>query len=100
MTANRPLNDAEFLSALEWYRAAGVDLAVTEEPVDRFAASRVAPRAKPGEQRVLPNAAASTAAVAPQAPASLLADPSEARALAASAQTLDELAALMAAYDG
>jgi uracil-DNA glycosylase family 4 len=95
MTANRPLNDAEFLSALEWYRAAGVDFAMGEEPVDRFAASQAAPRAKAAE-RVAP--AAAQLALPAQAP--LTADPSEARALAASAQSLEQLQALMNAYDG
>ena len=98
MTANRPLNDAEFLSALEWYRAAGVDFAMGEEPVDRFAASRLAPRPKAQEQRAAPNAAPQQAA--PQVATPLIADPSEAIALAASAKTLDELAALMGAYEG
>ena len=46
MTENRPLSEAEALAALEWYRAAGVDVAVGETPVDRFAASAVAPRPK------------------------------------------------------
>ena len=97
MIANRPLNDAEFLSALEWYRAAGVDFAMGEEPVDRFAASRVAPRAKVPE-RTAPVAAPQQ--IAPQPGAALVADPSEARALAASATTLDELRSIMDAYDG
>lgn len=95
MTENRPLSEAEALAALEWYRAAGVDVAVGEVPVDRFAASSVAPpRARPP---VMPAAVA--AEPAPPAPA-LNADPSETRALAAEAKTLDALRAAMDAYEG
>jgi uracil-DNA glycosylase family 4 len=92
MPSNRPLNDAELLAALDWYRAAGVDLAVGEEPVNRFAASAPPQRLRP--------AAPSTQAEAP-APASVPGgDPDEARTLAARAQTMDELRAIMDAYDG
>lgn len=96
MAENRPLNDAELLAALDWYRAAGVDLALGEAPVDRFAASVGAPRARPAP--VPPQRQGQ-----PEAPAvavSLNADPSETRALAAAAQTLDELRAAMDGYDG
>lgn len=86
------MSDAEMLAVLDWYRAAGVDTPVGEEPVDRFAASVVKPRAVP------PAAAAAPVATLPEA--ALTADPSETRALAAGAQTLDELKAVMAAYDG
>ena len=37
MSQGRELNKAELLAVLDWYRAAGVDLAVGEDPVDRFA---------------------------------------------------------------
>jgi len=47
MSENRPLNDAEARAALDWYRAVGVDFAVGEEPVDRFAASAAPSRARP-----------------------------------------------------
>jgi uracil-DNA glycosylase len=90
MAEDRPLNREEMLSILEWYRAAGVDIAVGEEPVDRFA------------QRPPPRVTLPPAAQAEQ-PAAMLAlggDPGEARALAARAQTLDELQAILGAYDG
>jgi len=100
MTANRPLNDAEAVAVLEWYRAAGVDVAVGETPVDRFATSQAVPR-----RAVAPAAAAILAAAGPapaaEAPAIVInADPSETRTLAAGAKTLDELRAVMDAYDG
>ena len=100
MSANPPLNDAEMLAALDWYRQVGVDMAVGEEPVDRFALSRMAPRPRSAEA-ALP-AAAAPAAPPPVAPpaAATGGDPAEARALAASAGTLDELQALLGAYDG
>lgn len=98
MTANRPLNDAEFLSALEWYRAAGVDFAVGEEPVDRFAASRPAPRAQTLERAEAPAGDQQQPGMA--APAGMIADAGEARALAAGARTLAELEAVMGAWDG
>jgi uracil-DNA glycosylase family 4 len=91
MQQDRPLTDAEALAVLDWYRAAGVDVAVGEEPVDRFAASVVKPRPKPA-------VAPAPAAALPEA--ALNSDPAETRALAAGAQTLDELRAVMAAYDG
>ena len=86
--------EAEIRAALEWYRAAGVDVATSEAPVDRFALS-AAPRPRPKA------AAAGAPAAAPSLPDAVLsADPSETRALAAGAQTLDALRAVMEAYDG
>lgn len=96
MSANRPLNDAEAAAALDWYRAAGVDLAVLNEPVDRFAASVVPPRSRPAPVLVPQPGAVE----APVVVASLSADPAETRALAAGATTLDELRAIMNAYEG
>lgn len=91
MPANRQLNDAELLAALDWYRAAGVDLAVDETPVNRFATTTTAQRPRPAP-------GPSTEAPAPAAPVN--ADPAAARELAAKAQTMDELRAIMDAYDG
>ncbi len=79
----------EMLAVAEWYRAAGVDTPVGEEPVDRFAASVVKPRPAP---------VAAQAASLPEA--ALKSEPAETRALAASARTLDELKAVMTDYDG
>lgn len=83
------------LAVLDWYRAAGVDIAVGEEPVDRFA-QRPPQRATPP-----PVAAGQPAAERPVGEAPMLGgDPSEARNLAASACSLDELQAILSAYDG
>ena len=101
MSVNRPLNEAEALQALEWYRAAGVDLAVGEAPVDRFAASAATARrgvAAPAARVAEPRAAQAAETLSP--PIIANGDPDETRALAAAAMTLDELRAVMDAYDG
>ena len=112
MSLNRPLNEAELVAALDWYRAVGVDLAVGEEPIDRFAASAAAPRRSspippPAGGNAAPRIVASAlqrgGETPPPAPAiitSLTADPAETRALAAAAPTLDALRAAMDAYEG
>ena len=94
MAENRPLSEAEALAALAWYREAGVDLAVGEVAVDRFAASAVAP-ARRAAVLPLPTAEAAPAPALP-----MNADPSETRALAAGAATLEALRAVMDAYEG
>ena len=81
------------VSVLEWYRAAGVDLAVGEEPVDRFAQ-------RPTVRAALPGMAAPAAQERAPDVLPLGGDPNEARSLAATAQTLDELQAILGAYDG
>lgn len=98
--ANRQLNRGEILAALDWYVAAGVDIAVGEAPVDRFAQSSI----KPPSTAMRPLPAQPGPAVqspAPAAPAAMAeADPDAARALAASAQSLDELRVMLAEFDG
>ncbi|WP_137151180.1 uracil-DNA glycosylase [Devosia sp. FKR38] len=98
MAEDRPLNHDEMLAVLDWYRAAGVDVAVGEEPVDRFAQ-------RPPVRSVLLQAAAlqppaSQSEAAPLAAPAIGADPAEARSLAASAQSLTELEAILGQYDG
>lgn len=96
MSQGRELNKAELLAVLDWYRAAGVDLAVGEDPVDRFAQ----PAPAPFPAQLLRQAAAAPAQPPPPATAAITGDPSEARKLAASAATLDELRTILDAYDG
>ena len=83
------------LAVLDWYRAAGVDIAVGEEPVDRFAL-------RPPQRVTPPPAAASQPALErPTTETPMLGgDPSEARSLAASAGSLEQLQAILGAYDG
>jgi len=86
------------LAMLQWYEAAGVDMAVGEEPVDRFAQSAIVP--------AVPRTAPAPAAMrdAPPHPAIAAsgadADPETARALAAKAQTLDSLRETLENFDG
>lgn len=96
------LSPAEARALLDWYVAAGVDVGLEDAPQDRYAESaaragaarpRPAPdRAAPAEPRPAPSAAA------------LLAGPGEsaaaAREAAASAQTLEELRAILESFDG
>ncbi len=90
MSETRPLNHDELLAVLDWYRAAGVDIAVSDEPVDRFAV-----RPRPAPTATAPETIAPTVN-----PLSIGSDPAEARRLAASAQTLPELEQILGAYDG
>lgn len=87
------MTNAEALAVLDWYRAAGVDVPVGDEPVDRFAASAAAPARRP-----LPAAAGPSPAPVPATP--LVTDPAETRQIAAAAMTLEQLRAAMNAYDG
>ncbi|HEV7276878.1 MAG TPA: uracil-DNA glycosylase [Devosiaceae bacterium] len=87
MSGNRPLNAEDLLPVLDWYRAVGVDLAVADEPIDRFASSAAAPRARPAAEAEIPLAAAPAA-------------PAETMELAAGAQTMEQLRAVMEAYEG
>jgi len=96
MSQNHPQNDADALAALEWYRAAGVDVTVGDEPVDRFATSAAAPA-----KRTLPAAPGSGRAAPPPVPAvPLTVNPDETREIAAAAGSLEALRAAMDAYDG
>ena len=90
---NTPLTQDEALAVLDWYRAAGVDTAVGDEPVDRFATSAVV-----ATRRAPVLAAAPLPAPAPPVP--LVTDPAETREIAAGAASLEQLRAAMAAYDG
>ena len=84
---------------LAWYIDAGADEAISEEPVDRFAAARTAPRPAARD-------AARAAPARRQAPrAQAVPQPREqtfesARQLAAGAATLDELRAAFESFDG
>lgn len=83
------------LAVLDWYRASGVDIAVGEEPVDRFAQ-------RPPQRVTPPPASASQLALErPTNETPMLGgDPSEARSLAASAGSLEQLQAILDTYDG
>jgi uracil-DNA glycosylase family 4 len=121
MTSATPTS-AELRAILAFYRDAGVDVCLSEAPLDRFAESRreaearrrapeapvdrpaaqARPRLRPETQRDAPPAASRPVA-APPAPA--LAVPSEAAMMAAreaagSAETLEALRAILEGFEG
>jgi uracil-DNA glycosylase len=102
--------DRESLAALlRWYAAMGVDCAISEQPVDRFAqsaqpaapkasaappAEKARPLSPPGPERQSPRAPAPAAALSHDAAAA------SARDQAARAQNLGELREKLAAFEG
>lgn len=98
-------NRDHILAALDWYRSVGVDIAVGETPIDRFALSAIAPTRT---QRTVPPpglAESPQPALTPAAPAAGTApsadtDPQTAQALAAKAETLDGLRETLEAFEG
>ena len=89
---------ANMRAALEWYRDMGVDIALGDEPVDRFATPKAA----------VPPAAIATPQVAtPQAPAVTQShhqpethNVEDAKKLATAAKTLEELRSSMETFEG
>lgn len=98
MTHSNMPGDNDPRAVLEWYREAGVDLAVDETPADVFALSAVRhPQAAQIPSRPeKPAAAPVPARDAPRPEA----DAEEAGKLAAQAKNLDELQEMLRAYDG
>ncbi|WP_417580113.1 uracil-DNA glycosylase [Pelagibacterium sp.] len=99
---NRQLNREEILATLDWYVAAGVDIAIGETPIDRFAQSAIKPaqaqrRAVPS---IVPQAAQRPAPPLPVAGGPADADPSEARSMASSATSLEQLRGMLETFDG
>jgi uracil-DNA glycosylase len=91
---------ADLAALLDWYAEAGVDLAVDEMPHDRFAegAAEMAQPSRaerPRETRAVAAPALLSAAAPPPDVAAM-----QARQMAASAATLDDLRALMEGFDG
>lgn len=95
MTANRPLNDEDLHAVLEWYQTAGVDFAVAESPLDRFAVPPPRARQKLAAEPVRAAEPATADAALP-----IGGDPLAAETLASAAQSLDELKAAMAGFEG
>lgn len=88
------LTDAEVIALLDWQRELGADEAMVDAPVNRFSLVDEAPRAASPRRRAEP-AAPDLSAAPPPGP-----DPvAEARAAAAGARTLEDLAAAMAGFD-
>lgn len=97
---------AEALAALlEWYRDAGVDMAIDEFVIDRFVAPPpAAPVAAPSPVEAPPILRAAPPAFAPSAPGATPANPAAeveaARVAAASAETLEALREALARFEG
>ena len=92
------MNDRQPLDILEWYAAVGADEAVAEEPADRFALPKeeapLPPKKEFPEERDLFPAAVPAPTVRKTA------EDAGAAELARRAQTLEELRAVMEAFDG
>ena len=103
MGETKEMTAAEWAALLEWYAAAGVDLGVGDEPVDRFAAQSALQQQSTRPAPAMP--ATRKAAPSPPPPSGAPAggeepDPAEARALAEAADTLEALKAAMNGFDG
>jgi len=95
-----PTTDREAADLVAWYADMGIDVALDETPVDRLAER--AP-ARPEPARALPRIETATPVriAAAQAPAMPLEETSQAaRAVAEAANTLEELRAALAAFEG
>src|SRR6185295_8665075 len=91
---HQPLDPAQLLA---WYAAMGVDVALDEEPTDRFAPGKLSP-----PPRVSPDIGASAPVPLRKAPAAMPTDAAAdaAKATAGSAKTLDELREALNRFEG
>lgn len=103
MTANSLDSRDVLLAMLDWYRAAGVDIAVSETAIDRFAAARAARVAStPAAPRPAQGYSQGVSTPPPPAPATGNTDApnAEATALAREAPDLDSLREKLGAFEG
>ncbi len=84
---------ADLLALLRWQVEAGADEAIAEHPIDRYAATALAPQAPP--RKAAPAPARALAPPAPRAPGE-----ASGRSLAGAARTLGELAEALALFEG
>ena len=111
-TDKSPITSRQAAALLDWYLAMGVDTAIGDAPVDRFAESaRPEPQPRPAPNRPTAASAGSAAEIGrpappPQPQSGDLGDPSTAanvlaaREQAAAAQTLEELREALSRFDG
>lgn len=100
MTSSSNENQTDPAAILEWYVDAGVDLAMGEDGVDRFAATA---KAKPASRAANPTqfpTAQDVATPTPALPVDQQGNAEGAAQLAASATNLEELRAAMEGFDG
>ena len=106
-----PVPPEEIVALLRWYADMGVDTAIGDHPVDRFAESALATSAPKQQSVPFSRAAPPEPATPPPAPRAATPAPSllttapdavvlEAREQARSAQTLEELRAILDRFDG
>jgi DNA polymerase len=96
MMADKPLSEL-----LDFYREAGVDALLGEEPMDRFAAPDAPPPARAPQPVMLPpDLETKGRAAQPLAPPSPDAAAMAAREAAKSAKSLDELRAILEGFEG
>jgi len=93
-------SDRSARDLLDFYREAGVDALVGEEPIDRFAAAPAPPGRGPKPPALPLDLATRGRAAAPAAPPSPDAAAVSARDAAKNAKTLDELRAILERFDG
>lgn len=90
-------------AALEWYSAMGVDIALDDEPIDRFAAPKVAQKTSPNSMAERAPNKAAPADVTPPPQSHMQPEThnvDEAKAIAAAAESLDALRTAMEGFDG
>jgi len=107
-TAHAPMSMHEAADLLRWYAEQGVDVALADAGQDRFA--ETAAQAAPPRPAGAPAVVRELPGIAPQPVVAPAADPglartvedvvAEARAAAAQAASLDELRAMLMAFDG
>src|SRR5580704_7009355 len=106
-----PVPPEEIVALLRWYADMGVDTAIGDHPVDRFAESAPATPAPKQQSVPFSRAAPPEPATPPPAPRAATPAPSllttapdavvlEAREQARSAQSLEELRAILERFDG
>lgn len=94
------MSDQDWAALLEWYAAAGVDLGVNDQPVDRFAEQQALQQARARPAAAVPAAPTAPVPAAMPAPAEGEATPEEAASLAEAADTLEALEAAMRGFNG
>jgi len=100
MSDDKQNSPSEMLAMLKWYRAAGVDVCVVDDPVNRLARTASRESATSGGQqgKIVEPVPANTATA--DGAGSLSGDASEARQLAANAKNLGELRLALEEYEG
>lgn len=102
MRAEKQKDLQQILALLQWYQAAGVDICLTDEPVDQFALN-----VRPEQSKTLPpqlpqslNNVSKTKAIAQHAVDAKQGDPNQAKKIAEDAKNLEELRVSLEKLEG